>query len=126
MSRIFWLLALALVAVLTIQPLRERARPQIEFVLNPIYRWEAKNRVNEIYRVLERERAQGTPIPTPRHFNAFLAQRDGADAAVDPWKEPFYLAATRRSYYVGSAGPDRLRGNEDDLVSKTSMIATGK
>jgi hypothetical protein len=126
MSRILWLLVLGLVAVLTIRPLRERARPQIEFVLNPIYRWEAKNRVNEIYRVLERERAQGSPIPKPSDFNAFLAQRDGADAAVDPWNVPFYLAATRRSYYVGSSGPDRVRGNADDLISRSAMIAPGR
>ena len=125
MSRIFWILVLAVVAVLTVPPLRERARPQIEFVLNPLYRWEAKNRVNEIYRVLERERAQGSPIPTPRDFNAFLAQKDGADAAVDPWKQPFYLVTARRTYYVGSSGPDRVRGNEDDLVSKTGVSATG-
>jgi hypothetical protein len=126
MSRIFWLLVLGLVAVLTIPPLRERARPQIEFVLNPLYRWEAKNRVNEIYRVLERERAQGSPIPSPRDFNAFLASRDGADAAVDPWDVPFYLASTRRAYHVGSSGPDRIRGNEDDLVSRSGVIAPGR
>jgi hypothetical protein len=126
MGRIFWILVLALVAVVTIPPLRERARPQIEFVLNPIYRWEAKNRVNEIYRVLERERAQGGSIPRPREFNAFLAARDGAAAAMDPWRQPFFLVASRRTYYVGSAGPDRRAGTTDDIVSKTGVTATGR
>jgi len=121
MGRIFLILVLALVAVLTIKPLRERARPQIEFVLNPIYQWEAKNRVNEIYRVLERERAQGSPIPKPRDFHAFLA-REGSSADVDPWNTPFYLASSRRTYHVGSAGPDRVRGNADDIISKSGVV----
>jgi hypothetical protein len=126
MGRIFWILVLALIAVVTVPPLRERARPQIEYVLNPIYQWDARNRVNEIYRVLERERAQGNGMPKPRDFNEFLAARDGADAAVDPWKEPFYLVASRRTYYVGSAGPDRRRGTVDDIVSKTGVTVPGR
>jgi hypothetical protein len=125
MGRIFWILVFALVAVLTIPPLRERARPQIEFALNPIYRWEAKNRVNELYRVLERERAQGAPIPQPRDFHAFLA-REGSSADVDPWNQPFYLATTRRSYQVGSAGPDRQRGTADDILSRTGVTVAGR
>ena len=126
MGRIFWILVLALVAVLTIPPLRERARPQIEYAMNPIYRWEARNRVNEIYRVLERERAQGGGIPRPKDFNQFLASRDGAAAAVDPWNVPFFLVASRRTYYVGSAGPDRQPGTTDDIVSKTAVTDTGR
>lgn len=126
MGRIFWILVLALVAVLTVPPLRERARPQIEFALNPLYRWEAKNRVNEIYRVLERERAQGGAIPLPQNFNTFLVERDGAGAAVDPWNVPFFLVATRRSYHVGSAGPDRQRGTADDILSKTGVVVAGR
>jgi hypothetical protein len=126
MGRIFWILVLALVAVLTIPPLRERARPQIEYAMNPIYRWEARNRVNEIYRVLERERAQGGGIPRPQEFNQFLASRDGAAAAMDPWNEPFFLVASRRTYYVGSAGPDRQRGTTDDIVSRTGVTVTGR
>jgi hypothetical protein len=94
--------------------------------MNPIYRWEARNRVNEIYRVLERERAQGSTLPRPQDFNQFLSSRDGAAAAVDPWKEPFFLVASRRTYYVGSAGPDRQRGTMDDIVSRTGVTVTGR
>jgi hypothetical protein len=125
MGRFFWILVLALIAVLTVPPLRERARPQIEYVLNPIYKWDARNRVNEIYRVLERERAQGGGMPRPRDFTEFLAARDGADASVDPWKVPFFMVESRHTYYVGSAGPDRLRGTADDIVSKTGVSEPG-
>lgn len=126
MGRILGILVVALIAVLTVPALRERARPQIEYVLNPIYRWEAKNRVNEIYRVLERERAQGNGMPRPRDFTEFLAQRDGADASVDPWNVPFYLVASRRTYYVGSSGEDRRRGTADDILSKTGVTVQGR
>ena len=126
MGRIFWILVVALIAVLTVPPLRERARPQIEYVLNPIYRWDARNRVNEIYRVLERERAQGGRVPAPREFTQFLSIRDGADAAMDPWNVPFYLFASRHTYYVGSAGQDRQRGTADDILSKAGVTETGR
>ena len=126
MGRIFFILVLALIAVLTVPPLRERAQPQIDYVLNPIYRWEAKNRVNEIYRVLERERAQGGGMPLPRDFTEFLTARDGADAAVDPWDAPFYMVATRRTYYVASSGEDRRRGTADDILSKVGVAVPGK
>ncbi|MBW3571078.1 MAG: hypothetical protein KY467_08225 [Gemmatimonadetes bacterium] len=122
MSRILWVLVLLLATVLLVPSLRERARPQIEYVLNPIYRWEARNRVNAIYRVLERERSQGTGLPTPREFQRFLAAREGAKAALDPWNEPYYLATTRRTFRVGSSGPDRQRNTMDDILSDPRPI----
>ncbi|HEX6908739.1 MAG TPA: hypothetical protein VF142_00010 [Longimicrobium sp.] len=117
MSRIVWILIFLLAAVLLVRPLRERARPQIEFALNPIYEWEAKNRVNSIYRVLERARAEGTPLPRPRDFQRFLTEREGADAALDPWGQPFFLVRERRSFRVSSAGPDRRANTADDIHS---------
>lgn len=123
MGRIVWILVFLLAAVLLVPSLRERARPQIEYVLSPIYRWEARNRVNEIYRVLERERAQGAPLPTPRDFRRFLEQREGPRAALDPWNEPFFLESGRRTFRIGSAGPDRQRGTVDDIFSKVEIPA---
>ena len=123
MSRILWVLVIALATVLLVPPLRQRARPQIEYVLNPVYRWEAKNRVHAIQRVLERERSQGSTLPRPREFNEFLAAREGAGAAVDPWNEPYYLVTTRRTFRVGSSGPDRVRNTTDDIVSQSEAIS---
>jgi hypothetical protein len=121
MSRIVWLLVFLVGAVLFVKPLRERARPQIEFALNPIYSWEAKNRVNAITRVLVRERAQGTQFPKPRDFQKFLADREGADAAIDPWGQPYFLYRDRRTYRVSSAGPDRRINTTDDIRSTTTV-----
>src|SRR3712207_149086 len=118
MSRILLLLLFLLAAVLTIKPLRERARPQIEYALNPIYRWEAKNRVKDIQRVLERERSQERTLPRPREFQRFITTREGPQAAIDPWNQPYYLVMTRRTFQVGSMGPDRQRNTPDDILSQ--------
>jgi hypothetical protein len=123
LSRILWGLVIALAVVLMVPQLRARARPQIEYVLNPVYRWEAKNRVRDVHRMLARERSQGTALPRPRDFSQFLAVREGAQAAVDPWNEPYYLITTRRSFRVGSSGPDRVRNTTDDILSEAETIA---
>ncbi|HYR08524.1 MAG TPA: hypothetical protein VEQ60_12170 [Longimicrobium sp.] len=122
MSRILGVLVILLATVLLVPSLRARARPQIEYVLNPVYRWEAKNRVHSIQRVLERERSQGTALPRPRDFNQFLASREGQGAALDPWNEPYYLITTRRTFQVGSAGPDRRPRTADDILSETQTL----
>ena len=121
MSRIVWLLVFLLGAVLFVKPLRDRARPQLEFALNPIYSWEAKNRVNAITRVLVRERAQGTQLPKPRDLQKFLSDREGADAAIDPWGQPYFLYRDRRTFRVSSAGPDRRINTTDDIHSTPTV-----
>ncbi|HEU0298071.1 MAG TPA: hypothetical protein VFR37_01425 [Longimicrobium sp.] len=126
MSRIVFLLVLLLVAILTVPPLRQRAQPHIEYVMNPIYRWDARNRVNDIYRLLERERATGGSVPRPADFRRFLEQREGEKAALDPWRQPFFLVTTRRTFRVGSSGQDRQRGTADDIYSKAELVATGR
>jgi hypothetical protein len=118
MSRILGILVLVLAAVLLLPTLRERARPQIEWALTPVYRWEAKNRVNELHRVLTRERATGGQLPQPRQFQQFIVRTEGAPASLDPWGEPYYLETTRTTIRVGSAGPDRVRGTADDIHSR--------
>jgi hypothetical protein len=123
MSRIVWILVLLLGAVLFVKPLRDRARPQLEFALNPLYKWEAKNRVNEISRVLVRVRAEGSKLPRPRDFQQFLADKEGANAALDPWGEPYFLYRDQRVFRVSSAGPDREANTTDDIHS-TPAVAT--
>ena len=123
LSRILWGLVIALAVVLMVPQLRARARPQIEYVLNPVYRWEARNRVHDVHRVLARERSQGATLPRPRDVSQFLAAREGPQAALDPWSEPYYLVTTRRSFRVGSSGPDRVRNTADDIVSEAEPIA---
>jgi hypothetical protein len=123
MSRIFWILVLMIGAVVFVKPLRERASPHVEFALNPLYEWEAKNRVNSIYRVLERARAEGNPLPRPKDFEDFLTEREGAGSALDPWGTAYFLVRERRSFRVSSAGPDRLPNTADDIHSTPEVAA---
>jgi hypothetical protein len=125
MARIVWLVIGLLVLVLMLPQARERVRPQIETVLNPIYRWEARNRVKDISRVLERERSQEHPLPKVRDFQRFLAAREGAQSAVDPWDQPYYLLMTRRTFQVGSAGQDRRPNTADDILSPAEPLDRG-
>lgn len=121
-SKILWVLVFALATVLLVPSLRERARPQIEYVLTPVYRWEARNRVHAVQKVLEREQSQGGSLPRPRDFSQFLVAREGAEAALDPWEQPYFLIATRRTFQVGSSGPDRQRNTVDDILSAPEPI----
>jgi hypothetical protein len=123
MSRIFWILVLLIGAVVFVKPLRERASPHVEFALNPLYEWEAKNRVNSLYRVLERARAEGTPLPRPKDFQDFLTEREGADSALDPWGTPYFLVRERKKFRVSSAGADRLHNTADDIHSTPEVAA---
>ena len=122
MSRIVWILVFLVAAVLFVKPLRDRARPQIEFALNPIYKWEAKNQVNSISRILERAQSEGTPLPRPRDFQRFLTEKQGVDGALDPWGEPFVLQRQRRLFQVASSGPDRTANTADDIRSNPVAI----
>ena len=122
MSRIVWILVFVLGAVLLVPPLRERAAPHLEFALNPLYRWEAKNRVNAIYRVLERARAEGRGLPLPRNFQRFLTDTEGSSAALDPWGEPYFLVRERNTFRVSSPGPDRVPGTADDIHSTPTVV----
>jgi hypothetical protein len=123
-SKILWVLVFALATVLLVPSLRARARPQIEYVLTPVYRWEARNRVHSVQKVLEREQSQGGTLPRPRDFSKFLVAREGAEAAMDPWDQPYFLIATRRTFQVGSSGPDRQRNTVDDILSAPEPITT--
>lgn len=123
MSRIFWILVLLMGAVVFVKPLREWASPHVEFALNPLYEWEAKNRVNSLYRVLERARAEGNALPRPRDFQDFVAEREGANAALDPWGTPYFLVRDRKFFRVSSAGADRLPNTTDDIHSTPEVAA---
>ena len=119
--RLVWILILLVAAVVFVPSLRERALPRVEFALNPIYEWQTKNRVNAISRELVRARGEGTRFPRPRDFQAFLTEREGAEAAVDPWGEPYFLYREGKNYRVSSAGADRSANTEDDIQSTLAV-----
>ena len=50
----------------------------------------------------------------PSSWESWL-QRDFSGDPKDPWGNLYYLQSGRRAFTVGSAGPDGVQGNEDDI-----------
>jgi hypothetical protein len=50
----------------------------------------------------------------PSSWESWL-QRDYSGVPEDPWGNLYYLQIGRRSFTVGSMGPDGVQGNEDDI-----------
>jgi len=117
MRKFFLLLLAALVVVLVSRPLREKAQPHVQFAIDPIYGWSAKNRVGELEKLLEQQVSAGRTIPSPRDFMGFIAREDPSGGGVDPWGTPYYMISTRTTFQVGSAGANRQAGDADDILS---------
>jgi hypothetical protein len=117
MGRLFAVLLLLIVVVIVSRPLRQRVEPHVQFALDPIYGWSAKNRVAELEKLLEDQKSMGRPIPPPRDFLQFIQQQDPTGGGVDPWGNPYFLIATRTTFQVGSAGKDGQPQTDDDILS---------
>ena len=55
-------------------------------------------------------RAEGLPAG----FEGWL-RRDFSSSEFDPWGNVYYLQQGRRTYTVGSMGPDGVQGTDDDI-----------
>ena len=55
-------------------------------------------------------RGEGFPV----RFDGWL-RRDFTSSEFDPWDNLYYLQQGRRSYTVGSMGPDGVQGTDDDI-----------
>ena len=58
------------------------------------------------------------------NFEAWL-RRDYTGPEVDPWSRTWYIQVGRRSYTVGSMGPDGQQGTPDD-ITETREIVVGR
>lgn len=61
-------------------------------------------------------RAEGFPI----NFEGWL-RRDYTGPETDPWGRPWYLQSGRRSYVVGTMGPDGKQGTADDITETRKL-----
>ncbi len=51
----------------------------------------------------------------PGAFDGWL-RRDYSGPELDPWENPWFIEPGRRTYTVGSMGPDGERGTLDDIT----------
>ena len=56
----------------------------------------------------------------PGAFDAWL-RRDYTGPEQDPWDNPWFIRANRRSYTVGSMGPDGAEGTPDDITVERDL-----
>lgn len=123
LGKLMGLLLLAAAVVVLVPPVREKARPHLQFAFDPFYEWSTRNRVAEIRDRVKELDQLGRPIPTPREFATFLDRSDFREnASVDPWGSPFYLQVTRAGFRVGSPGKDRVRNTTDDILSAEEKL----
>lgn len=117
MGRVLWGLIVA--AVLLATPgVRQWLVPYAQPLLDPVYEWSTRSRVEEISRLLQARTARGEMLPTPRTFSDFIRAEYHRDAdTVDAWGTPYYLRADRLRTVVGSAGRDGTPGTADDILT---------
>ncbi|MGE0158058.1 MAG: hypothetical protein AB7T31_01530 [Gemmatimonadales bacterium] len=59
-------------------------------------------------------------LPTD-NFAAWL-RRDYTGPDLDPWGNTWFLQVTRRTYTVGSMGPDAKQGTPDDITETRNIV----
>jgi len=118
MSRIFLLILGLAAAVVLVPALRERARPHLQPALDPIYEWNARNRVKEIANLVTRADAIGRLPEGDSQFPTFVENEDTrVNASIDPWGSQYYMVTSRTGFRVGSPGRDRTRNTTDDIIT---------
>jgi hypothetical protein len=76
-------------------------------------------RVESATRLLEREAAAGRSVPrTDAELHDLLRRHGNSDVGPnDTWGTPLFLQRHGFRVQLGSAGPDRIRGTEDDILA---------
>lgn len=116
--------AVAVVLIVISPPLRKRAAPVLEPVMNPVHRISAGDRANTLARLVQKEIHRTGEAPQPRDLSAILGRmypgRPGA--GLDPWGSRYFLRRRAGAFNVGSPGPDRRKGTPDDVLSRPLPI----
>jgi hypothetical protein len=117
-SKIVLVLLVLVLGVLVTPSLRERATPHVQFALDPVYEWSARNDLKEMQRFIDRSRV----LPQPREFPAFVERERGPGSSQDPWGNPYYVRIDRETYRLGSAGRDGVVGTARDIVTDPKPV----
>jgi hypothetical protein len=106
-------------AVVAVPSLRERVMPTVQGKLEARRQEQANTRIDEIV-ALTRTRA----LPSDKEFKAYVDRglQNHVNAGTDPWGTPYFVRRDRFNYWVGSAGPDKQVGTEDDILSAATPL----
>ena len=84
-------------------------------VIEPMLVWNAEREIEELSRIVRREARETYQLPETRSWPSWLTVNFSGNATTDPWGKTYDYEAWPDSFSIRSDGPDRLRGNEDDI-----------
>lgn len=96
--------------------------PSPSSLLDPLFRWSARNELRSLRRQLEQVQRTGGRLPKPLEFGRYMRSTLMASSGTDPWSTPYHLVIDRRGARVVSAGPDRELGTADDLQESLAPL----
>ncbi len=127
MARIILLLLILIGAIASVPALHERAAgpvsrvwahfsPTVKRATDPVRASITQREENALVGQLRQIHSAGQPLPAPEGFQHWL----GLSSSVghDAWGHEYYLVVQGDAVWVGSPGPDGVRGNKDDILSK--------
>ena len=122
-KRVVMLAFLALAVAMAVPSSRDRIVDELRPIRDNIGASLVPRRLDAMADQLDARLSRGERLP--EGFEGWL-RRDYSGSEFDPWDNLYYLSAGRRSYTVGSMGPDGVQGTGDDIVEERDLPGTGR
>ncbi len=113
LGKIILLVVLALGISLAVPSTRAIVMEKAAPVMNGVKAKLVPSRLETMADQLEVRVSRGEGFPSS--WESWL-RREYSGVPEDPWGSFYYLQVSRRSFTVGSMGPDGVEGNEDDMT----------
>jgi hypothetical protein len=89
----------------------------------PMKKYEAKSQIGNILSAMHTAHNEGKAMPDARMWSHWLREHPASDEHkdLDPWGTQYYLRFKDGKRTVGSAGPDRVLYNADDITEPVTF-----
>ena len=105
-----------------LHPVFAKLGPVGEKAATPMRRYTARTQINAVLTNLKQRSEEGRQVPTVQEFPRFLRDHPPSDKRdLDPWGTAYFMSKTGRTITIGSAGPDGVRGNADDITKSATL-----
>ena len=105
-----------------LHPLFAKLGPVGERAATPMRNYTARTQINAVLTNIKQRSEEGRQVPTAQGFERWLREHPPSDKKeMDPWGHPYFMTKTSRTYTIGSAGPDGVRGNADDVIKSVTL-----
>lgn len=117
-KKLLGLALLALAVAMAVPASRDRIVDQLRPIKDRVGARLVPRRIDAMADQLDVRLGRGEGLPD--NFEGWL-RRDYSGSEFDPWDNIYYLATSRRSYVVGSKGPDGVQGTADDIREERDL-----